>query len=476
MSSSSNDKQPRHPTDRNLRAYIEGRGSPEFHEAIEHHVQRCPPCAQLLERLRNGDSSNEPEGSSPIQATIVAGSAARKSPVPEALRDHPQFSIEAVIGRGGMGIVYLSRHRLTGRREALKILQPELAARPDIRSRFLREIQTAARLDHTNICRVYNAFEEGELLGLVMEYVPGRDLDSYVRKHGVLSVRQAAEVAIQVCQGLEHAQQKGMIHRDIKPANLMYAMVDGKASVKILDFGLTKGVESVAQNDPRVTQQDRVLGTPYYISPEQSIDARSVDIRSDLYSLGCTLYFLLTGRPPFIGTNINEVLQAQRMSVARPVQELNANVPAAFSGLVQTWMAKDPDQRPQTPSEAIRMLEPYVHSDPLSMEESSAAPADFTEWRLPEVPKVTASPTSLRKRKAKPVPNQAFKLAAIFLPAICSVIAFLILQPRLRLWSASLRKWMLVRLSWRICPMEPRFGSMIIRPTSADLPPVLQLA
>ncbi len=389
MSSSSNAKQPRHPTDRNLRAYIEGRGSPEFHEAIEHHVQRCPPCAQLLERLRLGDASTEPDGGSPIQATMVVDAGTRKLPVPESLRDHPQFSIEAVIGRGGMGIVYLSRHRLTGRREALKILQPELAAKPDIRSRFLREIQTSARLDHANICRVYNAFEEGELLGLVMEYVPGRDLDSYVRKHGVLSVQQAAEVAMQVCRGLEHAQQKGMIHRDIKPANLMYAVVDGKASVKILDFGLTKGVQSVAQNDPQVTQQDRVLGTPHYISPEQSIDARTVDIRSDLYSLGCTLYFLLTGRPPFNGTNINEVLQAHRMTVARAIHEVNANVPVAFSILIQTWMAKDPDQRPQTPAEAIRMLEPYVNGDPFLMEGNSPSPTDFTEWSLPEVPKAT---------------------------------------------------------------------------------------
>ena len=166
--------------------------------------------------------------------------------------------------------------------------------------RFLREIRSAAKLHHPNIVTAYSAIRLGESLVLAMEYVEGLDLAKLVKASGPLPVAHACYFIYQAALGLQHAHEHGMVHRDIKPANLMLAREGKKAIVKVLDFGLAK-VTSEGQVDGGLTHEGQMLGTPDYIAPEQIRDAQSADIRADIYSLGCTLYYLLTGGPPFRG-------------------------------------------------------------------------------------------------------------------------------------------------------------------------------
>jgi len=164
------------------------------------------------------------------------------------LVDHPQYQVIRELGRGGMGIVYLVKHRLTDRKEAIKLLWPSLVERPGIRSRFIREIQSAAQLDHPNICTTFTAFEDGGSLGLVMEYITGSDLAKVISKRGPFSFKSGCGLAVQMCDGLAHAASRGVIHRDIKPANIMIANSPQGLRVKILDFGLAR-VLSTQQQD-----------------------------------------------------------------------------------------------------------------------------------------------------------------------------------------------------------------------------------
>ena len=166
--------------------------------------------------------------------------------------------------------------------------------------RFLREIRSAAQLNHPNIVTAYSATRVGESIVFSMQFVDGYDLSKLVQKSGPLPVAHACNFVYQAAQGLQHAHEHGMVHRDIKPSNLMLAREGNKPIVKVLDFGLAK-VTSEGQGDSGLTGEGQMLGTPDYIAPEQIRDAQSADIRADIYSLGCTLYYLLAGRPPFHG-------------------------------------------------------------------------------------------------------------------------------------------------------------------------------
>ena len=188
-----------------------------------------------------------------------------------------------------MGVVYLARNTLMDRLEVLKVVNWSA-------DRFVREIQAAARLRHPNVVGAYSAQRLGDLLVFAMEYVPGEDLARVVKARGPLPVAHACHYAYQAAQGLQHAHEQGMVHRDIKPSNLILTRDGNRPVVKILDFGLAKGVSETGV-DGSLTAEGAMLGTPDYVAPEQTLDAA----RADIYSLGCTLYHLLTGRPPFVG-------------------------------------------------------------------------------------------------------------------------------------------------------------------------------
>ena len=216
--------------------------------------------------------------------------------IPPELVNHPQYEVIRELGRGGMGVVYLARNKIMNRLEVLKVLSKEMLGKAGRADRFLREIQSAAKLHHPNVVAAYTAFPLGETLVFAMEYVEGDDLAKLVRARGPLPVLNACYFAYQAAQGLQHAHEQGMIHRDIKPGNLILFRQGKKGIVKILDFGLAK-ITSEERVDGTLTQQGQMLGTPDYIAPEQTLDAQKADIRADIYSLGCTLYHLLTGSP-----------------------------------------------------------------------------------------------------------------------------------------------------------------------------------
>ena len=263
----------------------------------------------------------------PVDARQRPGSPAPPpaSTLPPGLADHPDYEILRELGQGGMGVVYLAQNKLMGRKEVLKVVSSHLINRRGVLDRFLGEIRNAARLHHPNIVTAYSALRLGESLVLAMEYVEGLDLAKLVKASGPLPVANACNYVHQAALGLQHAHEHGMVHRDIKPSNLMLARQGNRAVIKVLDFGLAK-VQSEGPADGGLTHEGQMLGTPDYIAPEQIGDARRADIRADIYSLGCTLYYLLTGGPPFQGD------EPLRHPAGAPLDGRDAAEPGAAGG------------------------------------------------------------------------------------------------------------------------------------------------
>jgi tRNA A-37 threonylcarbamoyl transferase component Bud32 len=232
------------------------------------------------------------------------------------------------LGAGGMGQVFKARHVLMRRLVALKVIRKDHLADPEIVSRFHREIRAVAQLAHPNIVLAHDAGQVGDTHFLVMEYVEGTDLARLVKKHGPLPVARACAYVRQAALGLQHAHERGLVHRDIKPANLLLATAPGEAVVKVLDLGLARLSHGGEQTVGELTQEGAVMGTPDFIAPEQAEESRGVDIRADVYSLGCTLYYLLTGRVPFPGGTLLQKLRRHQNEQPAPVTTLRPEVPA----------------------------------------------------------------------------------------------------------------------------------------------------
>jgi hypothetical protein len=283
------------------------------------------------------------------------------------------------LGSGGMGQVYLAEHAAMRRLVALKVL-PVFASEDVVaRERFLREARAAATLDHPNIVRVFDLCQEGKLLYLVMEYVEGISLQALVARVGPLPVAAACHYARQVLYGLQHAHDLGFVHRDIKPANLL---LDRAGVVKILDLGLVRSQADAGQGLTRQLDGRSILGTADYVAPEQAVDSSNVDIRADLYSLGATLYFLLSGRPLFPDGRTAQKLVWQQIKEPVPVNRFRPDLPPAMAGVVHTLLQKRPEDRYPTPLAAFDALEPWDDAE-------VAPPRD--EW-LPELaPRVAAA-------------------------------------------------------------------------------------
>ncbi len=297
----------------------------------------------------------------PAADPAATAPAAAPAVLPE-LRDHPQYEVLRELGRGGMGVVYLAKNKLLDRPEVLKVVNPQLLGQAGAADRFLREIRSAARLNHPNIVTAYAALQAGELLAFSMEYVEGQTLAQFVQAHGRLPVVNACYYVQQAALGLQHAFEKGLVHRDIKPQNLILAREGKKHVVKVLDFGLAKATREGEEADRGLTGTGWMLGTPDYIAPEQTLDAARADIRADIYSLGCTLYSLLTGSPPFTGKSQFELLQAHQSKEATPLDQLRPDVPAELAAVVAKMMAKDPAGRYQKPAEVVQALAPFARS------------------------------------------------------------------------------------------------------------------
>lgn len=360
-----NQAQDQHPSAEQLQAFGHGRLAPGEQAAIERHIAACDACCQLLRQLPDDTLLGRLRGA----PTPHDGAPTRRvdfnlgeTMVPRPLRDHPRYRIIRPLGAGGMGVVYLAEHRLMQRTVALKVINSELVDDSQAVERFRQEVRAAAQLAHPNIVTAYDADQAADLHFLVMEYVEGVSLARWVEKKGPLSVLHACTFIRQAAQGLQDAAAQGMVHRDLKPQNLMLTR---KGQVKILDFGLARlgrrsGPVQVADVSlPKLTAVGSVLGTPDYMAPEQASDSTRVDVRSDIYSLGCTLYFLLTGRPPFVGGSALDKMLAHVSDPVKPVTQFRQDVPAELLQVLDRMMAKHAAQRFQTPAELVQGLMPF---------------------------------------------------------------------------------------------------------------------
>jgi eukaryotic-like serine/threonine-protein kinase len=263
------------------------------------------------------------------------------------------------LGTGGMSSVYLAEHVLMRRQAAIKVLPQNRVGDSAYLARFHFEAQAAAALDHPNIVRAYDLDNEGKIHYLVMEYVEGRDLDAVVSQDGPLDYHDAANVIWQAAAGLDHAHHCGLVHRDIKPANLL---IDTKGTVKILDMGLAKFTnESGAA--PKLGEEEHILGTADYLAPEQAVNSSTVDHRADVYALGCTLYYLLTGHPPFAVGTAHERMAAHQHQSPPSLLVDRPEAPEGLVAICRRMMEKDRERRYQSASEVRQSLGAWLEGE-----------------------------------------------------------------------------------------------------------------
>lgn len=367
----------------------------------------------------------------------------------------PYLLIEP-LGEGGMGLVFKVRHRKLGNIVALKVIHRARANDPKARKRFERETQAVAQLRHPNIVQAYDA---GELKGgfyLAMEYVEGRDLAKLLKEQGRLPEHLACDFIRQTALGLQHAHERGMVHRDIKPSNLLIADCGLRFSdstgldqspirntqsaiVKILDLGLARVERSAAgESLSQVTCENLVIGTPDYIAPEQALRPHDVDSRADIYSLGCTLYHLLTGRIPFPAGTVMEKMLKHKFETAEPASGIRPEVPPELSALVSQMMAKKTADRPASAAAVAAALEPFCKelTTVLSVDAEPSAAIDANEPTFlmnqsaatPSDSPFGDTPTALRTLTRKPQRGMAswLLIGLLSLGLTCTLIILLL--------------------------------------------------
>jgi serine/threonine protein kinase len=264
------------------------------------------------------------------------------------------YKILERLGTGGMALVYLCESPDRRSLVALKVLPNSRAQDEEFLKRFQRESRVTAALDHPNIVKMQDIGQDGKLHFIVMEYIAGTPLHQIVHKFGPLAIDRACNYIRQTALGLQHAHESGLVHRDIKPANLI---LDRSGTLKILDMGLAR-----IFSDAEEILTHGVLGTPDYVAPEQSQDSHNVDIRADIYSLGCTFYYMLSGYPPFPEGSVAQKLLWHQTRQPKPLRTLRPEVPEDLARLVHQLMAKLPAQRPQSPAAVAAALEPWVQT------------------------------------------------------------------------------------------------------------------
>ncbi len=269
-----------------------------------------------------------------------------------------KYKLLGHLGTGGMSSVYLAEHVHMHRRVAVKVLPLKRVEDSSYLERFYLEAKAAAALSHPNIVTAFDIDHEDKIHYLVMEYVDGRDLQVVVREDGPLEFKTAANYIAQAAAGLAHAHEAGLIHRDVKPANLL---VDSKGTVKVLDLGLALFSDD-SESSLTIAHDETVLGTADYLAPEQAVNSHAVDPRADIYSLGCTLYFLLTGKPPFSEGSLAQRLIAHQKTPPKSILEKRPGAPRDLVGICQQMMIKSPQRRLQTAERVQQLLEQWMET------------------------------------------------------------------------------------------------------------------
>ncbi len=285
------------------------------------------------------------------------------------------YQVIDAIGQGGMGQVFRAEHRLMGRIVAIKVL-PRHRSTPEAIASFTREIRAQAQFDHENLVRAFDAGHDGNVYFLVTEFVPGADLRKLVRARGKLSMQDAATIISQAARGLGHAHCRGMVHRDVKPGNLL---VTPEGLTKVSDLGLAGFLGVDDPDDPRA---GRIVGTADYLSPEHIISPAKLSAVSDIYSLGCTLYYAVTGKVPFPGGTHRDKARRHCEDIPLNPRRFNLELTDEFIDVIAAMMEKDPQKRLQTAADVVRRLAPWAHDSvnydaeqPTSQELRAIAPS-----------------------------------------------------------------------------------------------------
>lgn len=420
-------------------------------------VSSSPTYATLLEALTAQDLVPESE---------LASTAAQAGGDPQALASLlvargllTEFQVTAVmegratslrvgnydlldrIGAGGMGTVYKARHRRMKRIVALKVLSPEVLRNPLSIKRFQREVETIACLGHPNIVMAYDA-DEAELGHfLVMEFVNGRDTAAWVERDGPFSVAKAVDIVQQSARGLAYAHEQEIVHRDIKPHNLL---LDAQGVVKLTDLGLARlsheADSSLSPASAAVTSAGGVLGTVDYMPPEQAIDSTTIDQRADIYSLGCTLYFLLTGRPPYVGSTLVAILLKHRDAPIPRLIDSRPDVPARLNDLFRRMLGKTPAERIQTMAEVVTELE-VIERELAERGPTQAHPPAMNQSIAPEADRAVGSSSTVALHRRLSM--------TVALPSLMEARSVLIVEPsRVQ---ASIMATYLEALSLQVC-------------------------
>lgn len=288
------------------------------------------------------------------------------------------YRLRSHLARGGMSSLYSAEHVTTGERRALKVLPPEKAKKHSYLPRFLREARLASTLRHKNIIRVFEVVRSDENQSpfnfMAMELLNGRDLYRLVSEEGPTSISEAAEIIRQAAIGLHHAHEEGLVHRDVKPRNI-FLTNDG--TVKIIDLGLAAVSEDFDENITRHFDET-VIGTADYLAPEQAIDSHNTDHRADIYALGCTFYYLLSGQPPFARGSLVERILAHQIKTPRDVREFRTDVPDTICELLDKMLIKDRSERIQSAELVANQLVAWLKADT----QSNTVPGDETPGTL----------------------------------------------------------------------------------------------
>jgi serine/threonine protein kinase len=378
------------PPKNTLNDFLQGKLEPPTLDECESHVEDCPQCHETLRDLKSSDtlqgyvaaamndSDTQGDRSPALNGLIermLDPPAHGNIPNPivpsrlraEALADHAaevlrclepatgselgalgNYDLQRLIGAGSSGVVFQAVDRTLNRAVALKVLRPSLGA--IARERFLAEAQSAASIEHANVVTIYQVGQEGRLAYMAMQWIPGQTLENQIAASGQIDEGLVRQIAVQVAAGLKAAHQKQIVHRDIKPANIW--IVDEDQSVRILDFGLAR----IADDDASLTATGMLAGTPNFMSPEQT-RGQELDGRSDLFSLGCLMYRLLTGRLPFGAPTVLATLQSIQNQQPLPVQNVRPEVSDDLANLTMALLEKQPVDRPESADQLIEMLE-----------------------------------------------------------------------------------------------------------------------
>jgi eukaryotic-like serine/threonine-protein kinase len=342
------------------------------------------------------------------------------------------YTILDRIGKGRMAGVYKGVHRL-GQTVAIKVLPPSRAKDPTTLARFQREARMAMKLKHPNIVRTFQVGQQGDLYYLIMEYLEGETLEDVLKRRSTLPPAEAVRLIHQALEGLEHVHEQGLIHRDLKPANLMLvpARAAGQpdntlwATMKILDIGVGRALfdEDASEGNFELTNEGDILGTPEYLSPEQARDARVVDIRSDIYSLGCVLYHALAGRPPFVDASRVRLLVRHATEAPRPVREFSPSMPDGLQQILDWMLAKDPSQRYPTPARAAQALQVYLSATDSRAAQPDARMNAYLQWLESEGEEAGAVPVVEAVRIPDPAPAPPVRLVPVSPPAASPPVA-----------------------------------------------------